>query len=211
MLQAKSCTPLLRRHLLAALGLATGGVLHGVALVEHDHAVEARRGLRAGRASEPGEDLVEARSLALALGRAQRGVGDEQDALVEPDRCPLAEARQRLDEKALLAQCRPVAACILDQRLGLGDPQGTTPALEPVVEDDACDLAALAAAGAVAEEPAAPEAHCILGIVGRRSDNIEGGVHRPRAGEMRGMRLASVDDALQLGIREEAFRDDAMR
>ena len=208
-LQAQSGAALLRRHLLAALGLAAGRVLHGVALVEHDHAVEAGRGLRAGLAAEPGEDLVEAGGLALALGRAQRGVGDEQDALVEPDRRALAEARQRLDQQALLAQRRPVAPRVLDQRLGLGDPQRRAPALEPVVEDDAGHLAALAAAGAVAQEPAAPEAHGALGIVGRGGDDIEGRVDRPRAGEMRGMRLARVDDALQLRVGQEALRDDA--
>jgi hypothetical protein len=172
-------------HLLAALGLATGSILHGVALVEHDHAVESRSGLRAGLAAEPSQDLVEPGCLALALGRAQRGIGDEQDTLVEPDRCALAEARQGLDEEALLVQRRPVAARILDQRLGLGDPQRAAPALEPVVKDDAGHLAALAAAGSVAEEPATPEAHRAFGIVGRGGDHIKGGVDGPRTGEMR--------------------------
>src|SRR6188508_1374446 len=86
-------------------------------------------------AAEPGEDLVEAGGLALALGRAQCRIGDEQDALVESDRRALAEARQWLDEQALLAERRPVAPRILDQHLGLRDPQGAAPALEPVVED----------------------------------------------------------------------------
>ena len=199
-LQAQAGTALLRGHLLAALALAARGVLHGVALVEHDHAVEGGRGLRAGVAAEPGEDLVEARGLALALGRAQRGVGHEQDALFEPDRRALAEARQRLDQEALLAQRRPVAARVLDQ-LGLGDPQRLAPALEPVVEDDAGHLATLAAAGAVAEEPAAAEPHRVGGIVGRGGDDVERGVHRPDAGEMRGMRLAGVDHAFELGVR----------
>jgi hypothetical protein len=81
-----------------------------VALVEHDDAVEARSGLRAGLAAQPREDLIEAGWLALAFGRAQRGVGDEQDALVEPDRRALAEARQRLDEQPLLPKRRPVVA-----------------------------------------------------------------------------------------------------
>jgi len=184
-LQAQAGAALLRRHLPAALGLAAGRVLHGVALVEHDHAVEAGRGIRAGLAAEPGQDLIEAGSLALALGRAQRGVGDKQDALIEPDRRALAEARQRLDEKAFLAQRGPVAPRVLDQHFGLGDPERLAPALEPVVEDDAGHLPALAAAGAVAEEPAAPEAHGALGVVGRGGDHVEGGVNGPRAGQMR--------------------------
>jgi hypothetical protein len=39
-LETQAHSALLRGHLLAALGLAAGGVLHGMALVEHDHAVE---------------------------------------------------------------------------------------------------------------------------------------------------------------------------
>ena len=210
-LQAQSRTALLRRHLLAAFGLAAGRVLHGVALVEHDHAVEAGRGLGAGLAAEPGEDLIEARSLALALGRAQRCVGDEQDTLGEPDRCPLAEACQRLDEEALLAQGGPVAPRVLDQRLGLGDPQGLAPALEPVVENDAGHLAALAAAGAVAEEPAAPEAHGVGCAIGCRGNDIEGGIDGPATSQMGSMRLARVDHALQLRVREEPLRQHACR
>src|SRR4026209_1799975 len=107
MLKAQAGAALLRRGLLAALGLAARGILHGVALVEDDHAVEARRSLGAGLAPQPRQHLVEAGGLALALGRAQRGVGDEQDALVEADRRSLTEARQRLDEEALLAQGGP--------------------------------------------------------------------------------------------------------
>ena len=51
-------------------------------------------------------------------------------------------------------------------------------ALQPVVEQDAGDLAALAGAGAVAQKPAAAEADGILGIVGRGRDDIEGLVDR---------------------------------
>src|SRR6185503_10089607 len=156
-LQAQAGAALLRRHLIAALGLAAGRVLHGVALVEHDHAVEVGCGLEAGLAAEPGEDLVEAGGLALALGRAQRGVGHKEDAFIEADRGALAETLQRLDQQRLLAKRGPIPSRIADQGGGTRYPDGTTLALEPVVEDDAGDLAALAAAGAVAEEPAAPE------------------------------------------------------
>ena len=57
-LQAKPRTPLLGRRLLAAFGLLAGGVLHGVALVEHDHSVEI--------AAQPIDDLLHARNLFLA-------------------------------------------------------------------------------------------------------------------------------------------------
>ena len=63
---------LLRGGLVAALALAAGGVLHGVALVEDDHAVEV--------GAQPFDDLLDARKLLAALVGAQRGVGREQDA-----------------------------------------------------------------------------------------------------------------------------------
>jgi hypothetical protein len=50
-LQAEAGAALLRRHFLAALGLATCRVPHGVAFVEDDHAVEGGHGLGAGLAS----------------------------------------------------------------------------------------------------------------------------------------------------------------
>ena len=85
-LEPQARAALLRRLLIAALGLAAAGVLHGVALVEDDHAVEV--------AAEPVDDLLHARRLRLALGRAQRRVGGEEDALVEADRaCPARSGR----------------------------------------------------------------------------------------------------------------------
>ena len=75
----------------------------------------------------------------------------------EADRGALGEARQRRDQQPLLAERRPVALGILDQLVGFRDPDGAAAALEPVVEQDAGDLAALARAGAIAEHPAAPE------------------------------------------------------
>src|ERR1700732_4634173 len=83
-LQAQSGAALLRGALVAALGLLAGGVLHGMGLVEHDHAIEV--------ATQPIDDLLHARRLRLALGRAQGGIGGEQDALAKPDRRALLEA-----------------------------------------------------------------------------------------------------------------------
>ena len=76
---------------------------------------------------------------------------------------PLREARERRDQQPLLPERRPVALGVLDQLVGFGDPERPAPALEPVVEEDARDLAALAGAGAVAQKPAAAEAHGVLG------------------------------------------------
>ena len=122
---------------------------------------------------------------------------------------PWSEARQRLDQQRLLAKCRPIPSRIVQQRLGTRNPERTAPALEPVVEDDAGDLAALAAAGAVAQEPAAPEAHGIGGAVGCSGNDIEGCVDRPAAGELGRVGLARVDDALQLCFRQQALGEDA--
>jgi hypothetical protein len=83
-------------------------------------------------------------------------------------------------------------------------PHRAAAALQPVVEEDTGDLAALAGAGTVAQHPAAPEAHGVLGIVGRGGDNVEGLVHDPRSGEMAGMRLARIDDGFELGIGQQA-------
>ena len=124
---------------------------------------------------------------------------------------PWRKRDERRDEQALLAERGPVALRILDQLVGLADPDGAAAALEPVVEHDAGDLAALAGAGAVAQEPAAAEADGVLGIVGRGGDDIEGRIDRPGAGEMGGMRLAGIDDALELRVRQEAVRDDIGR
>ena len=85
-LQAQAGAALLRGRLVAAFALAAGGVLHGMALVEDDDAVEI--------GAQPVDDLLDARSLLLARVGAQRGVGGEQDAFVEADRRALAEARR---------------------------------------------------------------------------------------------------------------------
>src|SRR6202035_6133781 len=101
---------------------------------------------------------------------AQGRVGGEEDALVERDRGALAEARKRHDVGAIAADRRPVALGVYDQLVGLRDPQRALAALEPVVEDDAGGLAALAGTGAVTEKPAAPEADRVRGIDGRGRD-----------------------------------------
>ena len=203
MLKAEPGLALLRRFLLAPFPLVAGGVGHGVGLVEDDDAVEA--------AAEPVDDLLHAAGLLAARLGAQGGVGGEEDAFLERDRGALPEARERHDVGAVAADCGPVALGVLDQLVGLRDPDRAAPSLEPVVEDDASDLAALAGAGAVAEEPAAPEADRVRRIGGRRRDEVVGVVDGVGAGEMTGMRLAGINDALELRVREDAGRDEAGR
>ena len=72
---------------------------------------------------------------------------------------PLAELAQWDDVGFGPAYRRPVAAGVLQQLVGGGQPQRPAAAAQPVVEDDGGDLAALAAAGAVAQHPAAPQTH----------------------------------------------------
>ena len=108
---------------------------------------------------EPVDDLFEARGFSLAGGRAQGCIGGKQDPCLLWNVGPLAELAQ-WDDVALAAADRgPVAAGVLEQLVGGGQPQRPAAAAQPVVEDDGGDLAALAAAGAVAQHPAAPETH----------------------------------------------------
>src|SRR5262245_64604816 len=83
--------------------------------------------------------------------------------------------------------------------------------MQPVVEQDARNLAAIAGAGAVTQHPATPEAHGVLSTFGRRRDDIEGLIDRPRPREMTAMGLAGIDDTLELGIRKETSGDDPSR
>src|SRR6266481_549 len=123
----------------------------------------------------------------------------------------MAKPRQRRDQQALLSERRPVALGVLDQLVGFGDPQGAAAALEPVAEQDAGDLAALAGAGTVAEKPAAAEADGILGIIRSSRDDIERLVDGPGAGEKSAMRFAGIDDAFELGIGEQAIGNEIGR
>ncbi len=84
MLKPQAGTTLLRGRGLTARAASAGGVLHGMALVEDDHAVEV--------SAEPVDDLLDPRDTLPSRVGAQRGVGREQDALLEPDRRALAEA-----------------------------------------------------------------------------------------------------------------------
>ncbi len=88
----------------------------------------------------------------------------------------------------------------VEQLVGLGDPDCLAAVLEPVIEDDAGRLAALAGAGPIAEHEATAEADRVRGIVRRGGDEIAGLVHGPGPGEIFAMRLAGIDDRLELGV-----------
>ena len=128
-------------------------------LVEHDDAAKNMAGAFINAIREPVHDLFEARAFSLAGGRAQGCIGGKQDSGLLGNFGPLAELTQRDDVGFAAADRGPVAARVLQQLVGGGQPQRPAAAAQPVVEDDGGDLAALAAARAVAQHPAAPETH----------------------------------------------------
>ncbi len=83
-----------------------------------------------------------------------------------------------------IAERRPVALGVLDQLVGLRDPHRASAALQPVVEKDAGDLAALPAPVPSPSIQPRPEANGVLGTIGRGRDEVEGLVDHPRSGEM---------------------------
>jgi hypothetical protein len=51
----------------------------------------------------------------------------------------------------------------------------------------------------------------MFGVIRRGRDDIEGLVDRPGAREISGMGLAGIDDALELGVRQQAVGDNVRR
>src|SRR5258708_9232076 len=148
MLKAKPRAALLRRGLVAAFAFAACGILHRVALIENDDTIKI--------GSHPFHDLFDPRYLLVARVGSKRGVGGKKDALLQTDRRALAEARQRRDQQPFHAERRPVALGVLDQLVGLADPQRAAAALQPGVEQDAGDLTAFPRTGTVARQPHTP-------------------------------------------------------
>jgi hypothetical protein len=101
--------------------------------------------------------------------------------LAQADRRALANASEGNDEEALLAERRPIALRVLDQLVGFRDSDGAPPSLEPVVEQNAGDLAALAGACAVAQEPAAAKATAFSASSGAAdtTSKVSSTVHEP--------------------------------
>ena len=224
-LEAKSGPALLRGGNLAAIALRARRVRHRVRLVEDDDAVEGVAVVLVERVREPADDLVEPRGLPLPGRRAQRRVGGEEDPLVERDLGALAELPQGDDVLVAPAERSPVAARVLDELVGLGEPEGALPAAEPLVEHDGGDLASLAAPGAVAEGPAAAEpdrggqdlAVAGGGLVAGRvpvADPAPNGLPARADAVVRGevarVGLAREHHALELGVGQKPVRDDSL-
>src|SRR3546814_15804619 len=107
--------------------------------------------------AQPVDDLLDAADLLPAFLRTQRRVGGERHALIERDRRALAEPGERCDQQPFLAERLPVAHRVVMEGVRTAHPDRAAATFQPVVEDDARALTALAGARAIAEEPAAPE------------------------------------------------------
>ena len=84
-------------------------------------------------------------------------------------------------------------------------------AFQPVVQNDAGSLAALAGACSVAEEPTATEADSMFGIRCDRLEIVKGGIDTPVTGEIAGMSFARIDNAFELGVGKNPAGGDALR
>ena len=232
-LEAQPGAALLRGGDRAALAGGARGVGHGVGLVEDDDALEGVASVfvegSVATAGEPGDDLVEARGLVLAGRAAQRRVGGEEDAFVEGYGVSLPDLAEGEDVCVAPAEGGPVAAGVLEQFVGLGDPEGALASAQPLVEDDGGDLASLAAPRSVSEHPALAEAHrgrkafgrlgvggvvVVPGFRGGRVGAVDAAHGFPSradavsGGEMSVMRLPGEDDAFELGVGEQAVGHD---
>ena len=103
----------------------------------------------------------------------------------------------------------PVAPGVFQQGVVLRQPHRARPALGQVVGDDAGDLPALAAAGAVAEEEALAELDRARKVVLDQDHLVRGVAEDPRARQDLGVGLAGIDHRLHLGVRHQGVVGDA--
>src|SRR6516164_7301256 len=102
------------------------------------------------------------------------------------DWCTLPITRKRRDQQSLHAKRRPMPLRIFDQLVGFADPDRALATLQPVVEQNAGDLPALARPGAITQEPTAAKPNGILRITMRCRHDIKGRIDRPGACEKLG-------------------------
>ena len=89
---------------------------------EHDDAAIGMAGVFVHPVRKPAHDLFEARGLSLTGGRAQGCIGGKQDPGLLRNFGPLAELAQWDDVGFAAADRRPVAAGVLKQLVGGGQP-----------------------------------------------------------------------------------------
>ena len=132
-------------------------------------------------------------------------------ALPELDRLALLGAGQRHDLEFFLAERRPVALRIFEQLVGFRDPERASAALQPVVEQNASRLPALAAARAVAEKIALAELHRAFRLWRNTVQPVEAVIGLVMARQKALMGFAGIDDRLDLRVGQDSFRDQMAR
>ena len=203
-LQGQARHPLLGGLLGSTSALAAARrVGHGVGFVKGDHPVEV--------GAQPADDLVEARKTLAPRRLTQGGVGGEQHPPVHADRVGLLPGALRGDVGGGAADRRPVPPGVLQQRVVPGDPHRLQATLGHVVGDDACGLATLAAAGAVAEEEAAAQLEGALGALLDQHQLVRRFAQPPPARQQPRLRLAGVDHGLDLGVGQQPLLHDVGR
>ena len=115
---------------------------HGVRFIKQDNTVKIF--------ACPGKDLLQ--PAVIAGLRAQCWIRDEQHALGERDRFAGFPVGQRLDVEVDAAECRPIAPCIFKQRVVLGNPDVPLFIPQPLIKNNARELAALTCPSAITEE-----------------------------------------------------------
>ncbi|ARU03147.1 hypothetical protein LOKVESSMR4R_03924 (plasmid) [Yoonia vestfoldensis] len=202
-LQREASEALLGRLLVAAVGLFSGSIRHGMAFIKSNDPVEP--------IAEPGRDLIEAGGFALTFSRAQRGVGDEEDALGQADVAALAELRERHDIAFASPERYPVATRIFDELVALRDPDRPSAPFEPIIEDDTGNLSPFTASRAITQKPALAQAKRAFVALGRRHQLAFDLAALEPALEMRLMRVARIDDTFQLRRRKKAVLNEVLR
>ncbi len=114
----------------------------------------------------------------------------------------------RGDIRASAADRAPVAPGVFQEGVVLRQPYGPLPALGQVVGDDAGDLPALSATGAVAEEEALAELHGAGMVVLDQDHLVRGLTEDPRTGQHGCVGFACVDDRFQLGVGHQGLAGD---
>ncbi len=107
----------------------------------------------------------------------------------------LAETRLRHDEQLLLPKRGPVALRVFQKLVGLRNPDRLAASLEPVVEQDACCLAAFARTCAVAKKEPFAKLHRLGIVLAREAQIVERFIDAVARGqESRGARYRRVLD-----------------
>lgn len=170
-------------------------------LIKSQHAVEIF--------AHPVEDLAQPRGAAFARG-PQRGVGDEEDTIAHRDLLVRFPFGERLDVGGRAAEIGPIADRVLDERRGFGDPDRLPAPRQPVHENEPRAFAALAAAGAVAEEIPEAIGTSVRVIIGARQLGlvvVDG--EAPR--EVTPMGVMRHDNGLKLRLGEMSLLDQPGR